>query len=60
MYSPHIAEDLIPILYRTAKATRQPMTRLVDAFIRAGLAAMTAVPQPAALAADCAAQEGGA
>lgn len=45
MYSPRIAEDLIPVLYSTAKARRQPMTQLVDAFIRAGLAALTVTAQ---------------
>jgi hypothetical protein len=41
MYSPKISEDLIPILYRTAKARRIPMTKLVDLLIRAALAAET-------------------
>ena len=45
MYSPQIAEDLIPVLYRTAKASHQPMTRLVDTLIRAGLAALPIPPQ---------------
>jgi hypothetical protein len=34
MYSPKIAEDLIPVLYRMAKGKNIPMTRLVDAMIR--------------------------
>lgn len=37
MYSPKISEDLIPVLYRTAKAMKMPMTRLVDRMIREGL-----------------------
>lgn len=37
MYSPKISEDLIPVLYRLAKANRQPMTRLVDGLIRKAL-----------------------
>lgn len=38
MYSPKIAEDLIPRLYRRAKAECVPMTRLVDRIIRVALA----------------------
>lgn len=34
MYSPRIAEDLIPALYRIAKAREMPMTRLVDEILR--------------------------
>ena len=34
MYSPRIAEDLIPMLYRIAKAREMPMTRLVDEILR--------------------------
>jgi hypothetical protein len=64
MYTPRIAEDLIPILYHTAKARREPMTRLVDAFIRAGLAALPrAMDHLAALVPDTqdnAAEKGGA
>ena len=37
MYSPKIAEDLVPILYRAAKARKMPMTRLVNTIIRAAL-----------------------
>lgn len=39
MYSPKIAEGLIPALYHTAKAKRMPMTRLVEILIRKALAA---------------------
>ena len=38
MYSPKVREDLVPRLYRAAKACRMPMTRLVAAFVEAGLA----------------------
>lgn len=34
MYSPKISEDLIPILYVTAKSKKQPMTKLVDSILR--------------------------
>lgn len=34
MYSPKISEDLIPVLYVTAKTKKQPMTKLVDNIIR--------------------------
>ena len=37
MYSPKIAEELIPALYREAKARRVPMTRLVDRLLREAL-----------------------
>ena len=37
MYSPKIADDLIPLLYREAKDKGVPMTRLVDAMIRQAL-----------------------
>jgi hypothetical protein len=37
MYSPKIAEELIPVLYRTAKAQGQPMTKLVNKIIREAL-----------------------
>lgn len=33
MYSPKIHEDLIPDLYRIAKARKTPMTRLVNSFL---------------------------
>lgn len=33
MYSPKIAEDLIPILYREAKKQGKPMTRLINEFL---------------------------
>ena len=38
MYSPKISEDLIPVLYRTARPRRLPMTQLVDKLIRKALA----------------------
>jgi hypothetical protein len=34
MYSPKIAEDLVPVLYHLAKRKKMPMTRLVNAIIR--------------------------
>jgi len=37
MYSPKIKEDLIPKLYRRAKAEGIPMTKLVDQIIRDAL-----------------------
>ena len=37
MYSPQIREDLIPPLYRLAKARRVPMTRLVSDILAAAL-----------------------
>ena len=37
MYSPKIAEDLIPTLYRLAKHKRKPMTRIVDEILRENL-----------------------
>jgi hypothetical protein len=37
MYSPKIAEDLIPRLYALRIQRKQPMTRVVDAIIRAAL-----------------------
>ena len=40
MYSPQIREDLIPPLYRLAKARRVPMTRLVNEILAAALAAV--------------------
>jgi hypothetical protein len=38
MYSPRIREDLIPPLYRLAKARGVPMTRLVSDILAAALA----------------------
>lgn len=38
MYSPKIREDLIPPLYRLAKARRVPMTRLASGILAAALA----------------------
>ena len=40
MYSPRIREDLIPPLYRLAKARGVPMTRLVSDILAAALAAV--------------------
>lgn len=37
MYSPKIAEDLIPTLYRLAKHKRKPMTLIVDEILRENL-----------------------
>lgn len=37
MYSPRIAEDLIPLLYRAAKAKKMPMTRVVNEILRQAL-----------------------
>jgi len=34
MYSPKISEEFIPYLYREAKATRIPMTELVNKIIK--------------------------
>lgn len=41
MYSPKIAEDLIPKLYRLAKAERIAMTKLVDRLLRGALKSQT-------------------
>jgi hypothetical protein len=38
MYSPKIAEELVPVLYRLAKDRKMPMTRLVNGIIRDVLA----------------------
>ena len=38
MYSPKIDEDLIPILYKMAKAKSRPMTKIVNDIIRKGIA----------------------
>jgi hypothetical protein len=40
MYSPQIRADLIPPLYRLAKARRVPMTRLVSDILATALAAV--------------------
>jgi hypothetical protein len=37
MYSPKIAEDLIPILYGIAKESHSPMTKIVDGILRDAL-----------------------
>ena len=34
MYSPRISEDLIPLIYRRAKANKKPMTKVVDKILR--------------------------
>ena len=34
MYSPKIAEDLIPDIYRIGKEIGKPMTRIVDEILR--------------------------
>ena len=47
MYSPKIAEDLIPILYRMRKARKIPMTRLVDSILREALRNMEAADDSA-------------
>ncbi len=39
MYSPHIRDDLIPRVYRIAKATRVRMTTWVNRVIEQALAA---------------------
>ena len=38
MYSPKIAEDLIPVLYHTAKQQGVPMTTLVNRLLTEALA----------------------
>lgn len=40
MYSPRIDEELIPPLYRLAKARRIPMTRLVSEILNEALASV--------------------
>ncbi|WP_168062916.1 hypothetical protein [Candidatus Manganitrophus noduliformans] len=37
MYSPEIAKDLIPILYRLGKEKKKPMTKIVDEILRSKL-----------------------
>lgn len=37
MYSPEIAKDLIPILYRIGKEKKKPMTKIVDEILRKAL-----------------------
>ena len=37
MYSPKISEELIPVLYHTAKQKCIPMTKLVNELIRSSL-----------------------
>ena len=38
MYTPKIREDLIPRLYRAAKARKVPMSKLVTALVETALA----------------------
>jgi len=37
MYSPKIAEDLIPVLYKMSKAKGKPMTKIVDEIMRGAI-----------------------
>jgi hypothetical protein len=37
MYSPKISEDIIPELYKKAKATKKPMTKVVNSLLRSQL-----------------------
>lgn len=37
MYSPKIAEDLIPELYKISKAEGKPMTKIVDEIMRGAI-----------------------
>ncbi len=37
MYSPKIAEDLIPLLYEIRKQKKIPMTKIVDEILRKAL-----------------------
>jgi hypothetical protein len=46
MYSPKVAEDLVPVLYRLARDQRVPMTRLVNGIIRQALAANSLPERP--------------
>ncbi|MFC2088271.1 hypothetical protein ACFLSX_01590 [Calditrichota bacterium] len=34
MYSPKIAEDLIPMVYRLSLNAQKPMTKIVDEYLR--------------------------
>ena len=45
MYSPRIDEDLIPTLYRLAKARGIHVTTLVDGIIRQAVDVRTATPK---------------
>lgn len=47
VYSPKISDELIPVLYRAARARRVPMTRLVDRLIVKALA-VEPIPMEAA------------
>ncbi len=44
MYSPKIAEDLIPVLYKMVKAQGRPMTKIVNDIIRKSLAKIDLPP----------------
>jgi hypothetical protein len=48
MYSPRIPERLIPVLYRLARARRQPMTALVAELLDGRLAELARQDAPAA------------
>ena len=37
VYSPKIREDLIPVLFKLAKTTNKPMTKIVDEILRSNL-----------------------
>lgn len=45
MYSPKIREDLIPRLYRLAKARRIPMTRFVNGIVEKEIQAIEQADQ---------------
>ena len=49
MYSPRIAERLIPPLYRLARSRRQPMTRLASEAVERYLAEHGALVEPTPL-----------
>lgn len=44
MYSPKISEDLIPILYITAKINKKSMTKIVDSILREHLLRISTDP----------------
>ena len=45
MYSPKIHEDLIPVLYHTARARNIPMTKLVDQLLVQSLSQQPQLPE---------------
>jgi hypothetical protein len=51
MYSPKIAEELIPVLYHTAKQRCVPMTKLVNQLISSALSCEDISQLPATVAA---------